>query len=71
MTNPEALAAINQVQEGLQRLQRAAPELYQTMGMPNIGLGMNMFAGGTGTSSASTTASTTTNTSSSNSFLSF
>ena len=30
MTNPEALAAINQVQQGLQRLQAASPELYRS-----------------------------------------
>ena len=29
MTNPEALAAINQIQQGLQRLQAASPELYR------------------------------------------
>ncbi len=45
MTNPEALAAITQIQEGLQRLQRAAPDLYQSMGWPSVGLGTNLFAG--------------------------
>ena len=30
MTNPEALAAINQVQQGLQRLQAASPDLYRS-----------------------------------------
>ena len=29
MTNPEALAAINQIQQGLQRLQAASPGLYR------------------------------------------
>jgi ubiquilin len=58
MTNPEALAAITQIQEGLQRLQRAAPDLYSTMGMPNIGVGMNLFGGGTGGAPAAGTAPT-------------
>ena len=62
MTNPEALQAINQVQEGLARLQRVAPDLYSTMGMPNIGVGMNMFAGGLGTTQASTPGTNTTTT---------
>merc|ERR1711963_287974 len=42
MTNPEALQAIRQIQEGMQRLQAAAPELYSTMGFPGIGVGMNI-----------------------------
>ncbi len=29
MTNPEALAALNQIQEGLRRLQTAAPDIYR------------------------------------------
>ena len=40
MTNPEALSALNQVQQGLQRLQQVAPEVYQNMGMPSLGPGM-------------------------------
>ena len=40
MTNPDALAAINQIQQGLQRLQQVAPEVYQGMGMPSLGPGM-------------------------------
>lgn len=40
MTNPEALAALNQIQTGLQRLQQVAPEIYQSMGMPALGPGM-------------------------------
>jgi len=72
MTNPEALQAITQIQEGLQRLQRVAPDLYATMGMPNIGIGMNLFGGGTGASAAqgSTSGTTTTTTSTSGKFLS-
>ncbi len=63
MTNPEALQAITQIQEGLQRLQRVAPDLYATMGMPNIGIGMNLFAGGAGSSATGSTTGTTTTTS--------
>eukprot|EP00093_Oithona_nana_P006247 06247.XXX_107602_105077_1 [CDS] Oithona nana genome sequencing. len=64
MTNPEALQAISQIQQGMQRLQGAAPELYSTMGFPNVGIGMNMNAASasstsTTASSSSTTASTT------------
>ena len=62
MTNPEALQAITQIQEGLQRLQRVAPDLYATMGMPNIGVGMNLFGGGTGASAQGSTSGTTTTT---------
>lgn len=48
----------------MQRLQGAAPELYSTMGFPNVGIGMNMNAASasstsTTASSSSTTASTT------------
>lgn len=53
MTNPEALQAIMQIQEGMQRLQNAAPELYSTMGFPGIGAGMNLTP--TTTTSTSTT----------------
>jgi len=65
MSNPEALQAIQQIQEGLERLQRAAPDLYATMNMPNFAPGMNIFGGGVRTpnstaTSTSTTASTTT-----------
>ena len=42
MTNPEALAAIRQIQEGMERLQRAAPDLYSSMGFPGVGIGMNL-----------------------------
>lgn len=64
MTNPDALQAISQIQQGMQRLQGAAPELYSTMGFPNVGIGMNMNAASasstsTTASSSSTTASTT------------
>merc|ERR1719211_799348 len=64
MSNPEALAAISQIQTGLQRLQTAAPELYSTMGMPNLAAGMNFGRSATGSNSTTNTTSTTTTTSS-------
>ena len=68
MSNPEALAAISQIQSGMQRLQAAAPELYTSMGMPNLAAGMNFGRNTAGsTSTTSNTASTTTSTSSSTS----
>ena len=63
MTNPEALAAIRQIQEGMERLQRAAPDLYSSMGFPGVGIGMNLgatTAAASGTSSSTTTTTTTT-----------
>merc|ERR1711879_872029 len=60
MTNPEALAAIRQIQEGMERLQRAAPELYSTMGFPGVGVGSNLGATTTAASQSSTTTTTTT-----------
>ena len=61
MSNPEALAAISQIQSGMQRLQAAAPELYASMGMPNLAAGLG---GLRSTANASSTSSTTTTTSS-------
>jgi len=62
MTNPEALAAIRQIQEGMERLQRAAPELYSTMGFPGVGIGANVGANTTAASPTSTTNTPTTTT---------
>ena len=67
MSNPEALAAISQIQTGLQRLQTAAPELYSTMGMPNLAAGMNFGRSAAGSNSTSNTTSTPTTTSSASS----
>lgn len=36
VSNPEALAAISQIQQGMQRLQTAAPDLYQSMAFPSV-----------------------------------
>ena len=65
MSNPEALAAISQIQSGLQRLQTAAPELYTSMGMPNLAAGMNFGRNTTASTSTSSTPSTTTSSSNS------
>ena len=66
MTNPEALAAISQIQSGMQRLQAAAPELYSSMGMPNLAAGLGGLRTTANTSStSSTTTTTSSNTSSS------
>ena len=53
--------AISQIQQGMQRLQNAAPELYSTMGFPNVGIGMNL-GGATSTTSATTSASSSSTT---------
>jgi len=60
MTNPEALAAINQIQQGLQRLQAASPELYRTMGMPQSGPGLIFNPTPSSAAAASSTATTST-----------
>ena len=70
MSNPEALAAISQIQTGLQRLQTAAPELYSTMGMPNLAAGMNFGRSAAGSNSTSNTTSTTSTTSTASSNIS-
>ena len=51
--------AIRQIQEGMERLQRAAPELYSTMGFPGVGIGSNLGATTTAASPSSTTTTTT------------
>merc|ERR1719414_2762322 len=58
MSNPEAMRAIMQIQEGLQRLRTAAPEFYATMGMPSMAAGLGNL-GATSTATPSTTSSTT------------
>ena len=66
MSNPEALAAISQIQSGMQRLQAAAPELYASLGMPNLATGLNLARSQANSSSTSSTSTTTSsNTSSS------
>jgi len=52
MTNPQSLQAIMQIQQGMQRLQASAPDLYSSMGFPGVGVGTSM----TGNSAASPSA---------------
>jgi len=67
--NSEAMRAIMQIQDGLQRLRAAAPEFYTAMGMPNVAASLSSAqAGGSPSPAASTaaggetTSSTTTTT---------
>ncbi len=36
MSNPEALQAIMQIQQGIERLRVAAPDVYNSMGLPSL-----------------------------------
>merc|ERR1719204_582429 len=36
MGNPEALQAIMQIQQGMERLRTAAPEVFQSLGLPSL-----------------------------------
>merc|ERR1711963_470617 len=61
MSNPEALAAIMQIQQGMDRLRAAAPDLYQSMGLPSLPLNLvpnPAAAGSTSTSTAPAGATT-------------
>merc|ERR1719357_2347202 len=60
MSNPEALAAIMQIQQGMDRLRAAAPDLYQSMGLPSLppNLVPNPTAAGSSTSTAPAGATT-------------
>ncbi|CAB4068568.1 UBQLN [Lepeophtheirus salmonis] len=63
MTNPDALEAIMQIQNGMQRLQNVAPDVYSTMGLPSSGPGFGGLpsTGTTGTTTTSTSSPSTTN----------
>merc|ERR1712109_66372 len=61
MTNPESLQAIMQIQEGMQRLQASAPDLYSTLGFPGVGVGMNVASTGAASPSTTTSTASTTN----------
>jgi len=63
MTNPEALAAINQIQQELQRLRAASPELYRTMGMPQTGPGLLFNPAAPSSAAATSAASSSSSTS--------
>merc|ERR1719186_346466 len=53
MGNPEALQAIMQIQQGMDRLRTAAPEVYNSMGLPTL-----PPMAGVGSAGASTTTPT-------------
>ena len=36
MANPEALQAIMQIQQGMERLRMAAPDVFNSMGLPSL-----------------------------------
>merc|ERR1719369_2552146 len=36
MSNPEALQAIMQIQQGMDRLRQTAPDVFQSMGLPTL-----------------------------------
>jgi len=59
MTNPDSLQAIMQIQQGMQRLQASAPDLYSTLGFPGVGVGMNLAS--TSAASPTTTTASTSN----------
>ena len=40
MANPEALQAIMQIQQGMERLRVASPELFTTLGLPSLPPGL-------------------------------
>lgn len=70
MSNPEALSAIMQIQQGMDRLRAAAPELYQSMGLPSLPPHLvppttsSPASPASGTDATTTTTSTTTTTNS-------
>lgn len=61
MSNPDALQAIMQIQQGMQRLQAAAPDLYTSMGFPGVAAGLNMATSSAAAASSSGASTTTTN----------
>merc|ERR1711962_935086 len=61
MTNPQSLQAIMQIQQGMQRLQASAPDLYSSMGFPGVGVGMNIASTGAASPSTTTSTASTTN----------
>lgn len=61
MSNPQAIEAILQIQQGMEQLRSAAPGLVGSMGIPPMPAGFNPTSTTTATT---TTSSSTTNTSS-------
>merc|ERR1712013_918137 len=62
MQNPEALQAIMQIQQGMDRLRQTAPDVFQSMGLPTLppNLVPPVVPGSTTPASPSTTTTTTT-----------
>merc|ERR1712142_302386 len=62
MSNPEALQAIMQIRQGMDRLRQTAPDVFQSMGLPSMppGLVPPVASGTTTPASPSTTTTTTT-----------
>jgi len=62
MSNPEALQAIMQIQQGMDRLRQTAPDVFQSMGLPTLppNLVPPVVPGSTTPASPSTTTTTTT-----------
>jgi len=59
ISNPEVLGALSQIQNGLQRLQTAAPQLFASMGFPNLSFNSSTTANGTPVSNSTNSTSTT------------
>merc|ERR1719244_2168467 len=65
MSNPEALQAIMQIQQGMDRLRQTAPDVFQSMGLPSMPPGLvPPVASGTTTTPTPTPTPTSTTTSS-------
>lgn len=66
LTNPEAIQSVEQIQQGFERLQRIAPNLFGRLGLPSFprgglgGVGGATGGGGGGGASTGTDSSTTT-----------
>merc|ERR1719411_273744 len=52
MGNPEALQAIMQIQQGMERLRTAAPEVFQSLGLPTLPPNLVPPVGGADSSSS-------------------
>merc|ERR1719334_1400352 len=59
MSNPEALQAIMQIQQGMERLRQTAPDVFQSMGLPSMPPGL-VPPVASGTTTTPTPTSTTT-----------
>merc|ERR1719356_1382701 len=59
MSNPEALQAIMQIQQGMERLRQVAPDVFQSMGLPSMPPGL-VPPVASGTTTTPTPTSTTT-----------